>query len=664
MQTSLKNKLGLMFFIFIAVPLVILGSFSYIMTSRSMQKTIEQQLRDTTTQTAQSINQNINSVSKYVEMLSLDDQLAGIANGDEKDRTNVFNYLSELQKQNSTQIETLLITNVSGKEIISSESEKSDIDLSDRDYIKSALKGTTTVSEAIVSKNTGKLITAIANPIKINGKIVGVIVATIKFDNIYSYASKVKIGNNGYAYMIDKNGLIVYHPKSEKILKENLSNNSSTELKSLLDKAKSGQTAEGYYTYDGVKKFVKFIPVNNWFVAVTADYNEYMASALNIRRITIIITILSIVISVLLAYAFATKSIVNPIKDLENLMTRAGDGDLTVKAEINTKDEIQTLGEYFNIMIEHQHNIINNVRSGSEDLAASSEELAASNEEISATTEQIANTIQQVAESSQIQSNSIIETSEVLVQLSSLVQIAQSRATTAKNNSGHTMDTAEQGRMKVKETVTAIQNISKAATETEGIFSVLDELSKKVSGIISTINNISSQTNLLALNAAIEAARAGEHGKGFTVVAEEVRKLSEETSVGANEISSLINEMVIEIGKAVESMNLSKNAVENGVIIVNDTDKSFVSIIDAVKQITRDIEQIVEVTKDEVASSDKIINLINTIATITETTAASSQEVAAAAEEQNTTIENVAASAEESSAMAVSLNNLVEKFII
>jgi methyl-accepting chemotaxis protein len=226
------------------------------------------------------------------------------------------------------------------------------------------------------------------------------------------------------------------------------------------------------------------------------------------------------------------------------------------------------------------------------------------------------------------------------------------------------MHAADQGRRKVEETVEAIENISKASAETEDRLKILDELSKKVSGIISTINNISSQTNLLALNAAIEAARAGEHGKGFTVVAEEVRKLSEQTNVGANEISSLVNEMVVEIGKAVESMDSGKNAVENGVIIANDTDKSFISIITAVEQISKDIQQIVDVTKDEVASSDKIINLINTVATITEATAASSQEVAAAAEEQNTTIENVAASAEETSAMAVSLNNLVEKFII
>ncbi|AKA72300.1 methyl-accepting chemotaxis protein [Clostridium scatologenes] len=664
MRTSLKNKLGLMFFVFIAIPLIVLGSFSYFKTSSLMQNTVEQQLEGTTNQTAKLINENINSVNSYVQMLSLDARLSSIASGDEKNSADVFNYLAQLQKQNSNQLEDVFITNASGKEVISSESEKPNVDLSDRNYVQDALKGNKNISQVITSKTTGKPVIVIAAPLKLNDKVIGIVGATIKFEYISKYASQVKIGNNGYSYIVDKNGLIDYHPTNEKVLKENILNDNNDQLKALFNKAKSGQVAEGYYTYGGARKFVKFVPVSNWFIAVTADYKEYMSPAAAIKKITILIAILSVIIAVFLAYRLTVRNIINPIKYLENLMTKAGDGDLTVRAEINTKDEIQTLGEYFNKMIDHQDNTIQHIREASESLTASSEELAASNEEISSTTEQIASTIEQVAQNSQAQSDSVVEVSEVLVQLSSLVQISQSRAVTAKKNSQHTMDTAEQGRSKIEQTVSAIENISEASTETENTLKVLQKLSKKVSGIISTINNISSQTNLLALNAAIEAARAGEHGKGFTVVAEEVRKLSEETNVGANEVSSLIGEMVTKIGKAVESMSLSKNAVENGVTIVKDTDKSFVSIIDAVKQISKDIDQIVDVTKDEVATSDKIINLINTVATATENNAANSEEVAASAEEQNSAIENVAASAQESSALAISLNNLVEKFIV
>ncbi|QXM06186.1 methyl-accepting chemotaxis protein [Crassaminicella indica] len=664
MKISLKTKLVAMFFIFIAVPLIILGTTSYMMTSNSIQDTTEEKLSEITIKTADVINETINSVNKYIEILSHNEDLVKVAAGDSTEKGKVFKYLSELQKDNSDYVEALIITDAFGKGIISNKSENFNMDLSDFDYIQNALKGTEAESDVILSKITNKPVIAVAYPLRIDQKVVGTVVGSIKFENIYKHASKIKIGKTGYAYMINRNGLLVYHPKAEKILKENVGNANNKELKALVDKMKKGETGEGYYTYEGVRKFVKFIPVNKWILAVTADYDEYMSAANKIRRNTIVITAIALLVSMLVAYILITRNIINPIKELEKLMTKAGNGDLTVRSKITTNDEIQVLGEYFNNMIKHQSNIINHVRKGAEELAASSEEISASAEEISASAEQITSNIQVVASNAERQNNSIVEISEVLVQLSSLIQIAQSRAFKAKNNSEHTMDVAQQGRIKVKDTVEAIENISNVSNETANILKSLNGLSKKVREIISTINNIADQTNLLALNAAIEAARAGEHGKGFTVVAEEVRKLSEQTNIGANEISSLVNEMVVQIDKAVESMHNSKKVVENGVMVVNETDKSFVRIIDAVEQIVKDIEQVVDVAKDEVASSDQIIQLIDTVATITETTADNSQEVVAATEEQNSIIQNFAASSEETSAMANSLNNLVEKFKI
>ncbi len=664
MKISLKTKLISMFFIFILIPLLILGVTSSALTSRSMQHATEEELRELTEQTGELIEQSIDSVSKYVQVLSHDVDIASVAAGYNENNHEVYTYLSKLQEENKDQIKGLCITDAYGKGIISNDSEQFDIDLSDREYIQNALKGSSAQSDVILSKVDNEPEIAIAYPLMIDSKVVGTITGIIKFENISKSVSHVKVGENGYAYMIDKNGVFIYHPKKEKILNENIGNIDNSELKTLVDKMKSGEADEGYYTYEGVYKFIRFVPVNDWTVVVTADYKEYMAPALSIKKITIIITILSLLIAISLAYLITTKNIIKPIKNLEELMIKAGEGDLTVRANINTKDEIQVLGECFNDMIDHQSNIIKHVRSGSEELTASSEELAASAEEISASTEHITDNIQGVAYNAQNQNKSIVETSEVLVQLSSLIQIAKNKVITAKENSDNTMNTAKQGRIKVEETVKAIENISKVSNETQGVLQVLDDLSKKVSGIISTINNISSQTNLLALNASIEAARAGEHGKGFSVVADEVRKLAEQTNIESNEISSLVSEMVIQIEKAVSSMNISKQVVENGVVVAKETDKSFINIIDAVEQISSAVNQVVDVTKDEVASSDQIIQLIDSVATTTETTSESSEQVAAAAQEQSAITQNLAASAEETSAMAVSLNSLVEKFKI
>lgn len=664
MKTSLKTKLIMMFLIFISVPIIALGTFSYMKTSKSMQLMTEDELRYVTTQTAESIDQTLSSVSKYIRILSQNENLVKAATGDEQFRDTAFRYLASVQKENSSEIEMLFITDDKGRGMISNKTSNANIDLSSRSYIKEALKGKVSQSDVIISKETKRPVVAIAYPLKLGSKVVGTVIGTIEFETISKQAAKVQIGENGYAYMINKDGVLIYHPIEEKIMKENLGETDNAELKAIVEEMKSGEPGEGYYTYEGVYKFTRFTPINDWVVAVTANYEEYMASAFAIRRNTIMIALISLVVAMISAYFMTTRNIIKPIRILEDLMIKAGNGDLTVRSNITTKDEIQRLGENFNEMINNQSNIISYVRKGSHELAASSDELAASSEQISASTEQIANSTGEVASDADVQNNLVIETSKVLVELSSLIQIAQSRANTAKSNSDETMNVAKKGRKNVNRTIEAIENINEVSSRTGDMLKVLNELSNKVGGIISTINNISEQTNLLALNAAIEAARAGEHGKGFTVVADEVRKLSEQTGMEANEISSLINEMVVQIDKAVESMELSTKVVENGVIVANETDKSFISIIEAVERISKDIERIVDVTKDEVANSDQIVKLIDSIATITESTAASSEEVAATTQEQSSIIQNLAATSEETSAMANSLNGLVEKFKI
>lgn len=667
MKFSVKTKLVFTFFILIVIPMIMLGYISYKMASNSLQNTIREELKQETEDTSALISKSVQSVKSSIEIAALNNQLGTmIQNQNEEEIDTAFNYITNVQKSNEEFIEVLIITDSTGKVIIDTQTKEPDIDLSDRDYMKKTLSsGEMAVSEVLTSRFTGNPAIFISYPIKENDKIIGTLVGSIRFDSISSYAAKIKIGEKGYAYMISKDGLIVYHPDESKILKENLSDTTDNSFKTIVEEMKAGKTSEGFYTYDGIYKYVTFEPTdNNWIVAITAEYDEYMASAISIRTNTIIIVIVSIVIAMVWAYIYSTKSIVNPIKKMESLMGMAGDGNLTVKSDIKTRDEFGELGKSFNDMINHQEEMVKSVTLASEQLNEASEQMAASLEELNATTEELSATISTVAEDTDNQNKSIIDISEVLVQLSSLVQLAENRAKSTSSNAISSKKVADFGRQKVEETVKAMNGINRESNETFKVLESVNDLSVKVGGIVTTINSIAEQTDLLALNAAIEAARAGEHGKGFSVVAEEVRKLAEESNEKSKEIASLINEMTKQTQNAVSAMERANTEVENGVEIVAETDKAFIDIINSINNIVEHVNEILDITSDEVASSDRVVELINEVATVTENNANSCNNVSQAIQDATSTINNLTATAEETSAMSEQLLKEVEKFKI
>lgn len=667
MKTSLNTKLMTAFFVLIAIPMSILGIVSYNMASEALQKSTEAQLKQQASDSATLINKSIDSVKGDVQIASLNSQLADIIENPTSEEIvdKAFDYITKVQESNKNFMEVLIITDSIGKVLIDTQTKTPDIDLSDREYMKEALvSGETTASEVLTSRFTNNPAIFIACPIRKDNQIIGTIVGSIKFSSISTYVSDIKIGQNGYGYLVDESGLVVGHPNSEKILKENINDIDNADFKAIAQEINQRKDSSGFYTYEDSYKYVTFQPADKWMVVITADYNEYMNSAISIRNNTILCVVFSIIIAVTCSYIFSSKGIIKPIKYLQDLMKRAGEGDLKIKAQLNLNDEIGELGRSFNNMITSQEEMVKNVLEASVQLSDASQQMASTSQEISATTEEISATVVNVAEDSKKQNNSVVEISEVLVQLSSLVQLAQNRAESTNSNAKSSKDAADLGRKKVEETVQAMNSISTESNETFRVLGDVNELSHKVGGIVHTINEIADQTNLLALNAAIEAARAGENGKGFSIVAEEVRKLSEETNIKSKEISDIVSEMIKQTENAVKAMERANSEVDNGVKIVSETDEAFINIIKAIENIVKHVEEILDITSDEVASSDKVISLINNIATITENNSKNCESVSLAIQEDAEVMNNLTATAEETSAMSDQLIKLVEKFIV
>jgi len=390
---------------------------------------------------------------------------------------------------------------------------------------------------------------------------------------------------------------------------------------------------------------------------------ESIITANSVMMTAMVISVLVLLFGITIAVVL-THMIRRPILELTTIANQYASGDLRNKVEVKNSDEIGELANSIEIMHQHFVEMITNIRSASEQLAATSEEMAASTEEVTATSGQISHNMQNLAQEAEAGNRSMLEASQALVQLSSLIQMAKVKAENTCKNSEKTLIAAESGRLKVDESVSKMGNIKNQAEKSSQIIGELNDYSKQISLITDTITNLAKQTNLLALNAAIEAARAGEHGRGFAVVAEEVRKLAEQSDQGAQEITSLVKKVTETTNVAVAAMAQNVVEVEHGVATVNEAGLSLDRILEAAKYTTTEIQEIGTLTSEEVANSEQIVKLIDHLATVIETVATHGEEVSASTEEQSSAMQTVAASAEETSAMAYQLKDSVAKFIV
>ena len=230
------------------------------------------------------------------------------------------------------------------------------------------------------------------------------------------------------------------------------------------------------------------------------------------------------------------------------------------------------------------------------------------------------------------------------------------------NLSRQTMNHAEMGGKAVKNTVNQMNSISESVIESNEMIKSLNAHAKTVSTILNVITAIADQTNLLSLNAAIEAARAGEHGRGFSVVAEEVRKLAEQSQSSAKDIDTIVQGIQKDTENAVQKMALVTEDVKTGVQISNEAIEKFHEILKGTKEITPQMEE-VSATTQQIASAIQELNATaNELSFIAHENASTSEEVAASTEEQLASMEEISASAQALSSLAEELTQSIAQF--
>lgn len=378
-------------------------------------------------------------------------------------------------------------------------------------------------------------------------------------------------------------------------------------------------------------------------------------------RTSIVVLIGGTLVLIFLGFSMG-KSITGPIAEAVSFSERLAKGDFT---EIPSSDSNDEMGELLNALGKGMSNIkavLLEVSDASEQVAASSQELSASAEETTGATEQVASTVQQLAQGAQTQSKEVEKVSETVNQMAKKMQTMADNIRAVNELAGNTNDASVSGSEFVKEATKQIASIKDKTDETSGVIRDLGQKSKEIAKIVDMITSIADQTNLLALNAAIEAARAGEQGRGFAVVADEVRKLAEESSRAAEEIASLINEIGIEAEKAVSTMQENTDRVDVGTEVISKVDKTFSDIAGHIKGLTSKVQEVSGIVQNIAAGSQEITGAMDHVLDITEKTAAGMEDTASYTEEQNASMEEVSSSAETLASLAMNLQNSIAKF--
>ncbi|MGF7533984.1 methyl-accepting chemotaxis protein [Bacillus mexicanus] len=534
-----------------------------------------------------------------------------------------------------------------------SEMPSGDFNPLERDWYKEAManKDKTIITEPYESVSSGKMVVTLARQ-TVDGS--GVVAVDMKIDDLVTTAKKINIGKEGYAFILSQNKKVIAF-SGEK---------AGTELKGdWVDKLYKNKSGDFEYTYEGKKKKMAFATseATGWKISGTLYADEIHDAASRVLTMASIVLAIAIAGGITAIY-FVIRSITKPLTRIVASAEKISEGDLTETIEINSKDELGVLSQSFNHMAQSLRSLINGIKDSVEHVASSSEELTASADQTSRATEHITTAIEQFSNGTESQSGKIETTTEQINEMNDgLAELAQA-AVVITETSADSTELSNKGETLVQKTAGQMNTIDHSVKEAELVVKGLEIKSKDIANILRVINGIADQTNLLALNAAIEAARAGEYGRGFSVVAEEVRKLAVQSADSAKEIESLISDIVKEIHTSLNVLQSVNKEVETGLVMTDETQQSFKDISHMTKEIASTLQNMNATVEELSAGAQEISAASNDITAISKESSDGIQDIAASAEEQLASMEEISSSAQMLERMSEELRDLTKRF--
>ncbi|MFO7884093.1 MAG: methyl-accepting chemotaxis protein [Desulfobacteraceae bacterium] len=661
-EKSLKFKLILGGILAALLPLIVVGIFSIISSSKALLSIANGRAEMAANNVAMLTDEFLKQEKKLAEQLALEPLIHKTA--EEVFQNGVDNAGSSLesldqllkkhQNQSSESYDMFFVTDKEGNIIsdnFDGESRKNHVSVADRDYFLSSRTGKTAIGTPIRSKVNNNPVVVLSIPLKTSsGQFAGVFASVVRLKSLSDQITSIKIGETGYPYMANEKGVLIAHPNADLILELDI--HSLDGMESILEKMLAHKSGVEEYVFKGVNKIAGFAPVamTGWSVCATQDQEEFLAPVRSIRNVIIVVALVFLVLT-LAGVLWFVRGIMAQLGGEPSEIARIADsianGDLTV--EFNADDK-NIIGVYANMktMADNLSVMFKDINGGVQTLTSSSTEL-------SAISQQMANGSQQTSEKA---NNVATAAEEMVTNMNSVAAATEQTATNIQMIVSATEEMSATINEIASNTSKGSQTTSEAVKIAEKVSGKVDELGKatsEISKVTEAIADISEQTNLLALNATIEAARAGEAGKGFAVVAGEIKALAQQTAEATGEIGK-------RIGDVQSTTSESVAAIESIVKIINEIDDIVTSVATAIEEQTSTTQEISSNVSQASEGVQEVNENVNQTSTVASDVTNDIHQVSQAAEEMQTGSQQVNESAGELSKLAESLNEMIARF--
>lgn len=655
---SLRVKLIAILIALALLPVGILGSFAYYKAN----KVITDEFHRSTAETLREVNRGIDNY--FGGIAGAIDALADNVNLKEVDIYPNYEPFTKdsLKNVESTRddIKSVYLALPSKKMIIYPQAAlPSDYDPTTRPWYKNAVdnKGKIVFTDPYKDAETGKMTISVSKVVEKNNKMVGVLSVDIDLTKLSETLNSVKIGEKGYAFMTTSKGIMMAHPDNSL-----LGGDVVTTL-AYWENAKKNETGFQTFVYKGEDKFISYTTNKGtgWRLMASLPVTELADHTKDIGNLTLLVIAIVGVISIILA-VFVSNSISAKLDKLKNTFEKAAEGDLTVGVEMYSKDEFEEVGNHFNTMMRRIGELILNVKSSADVIFKNSESISKMATETSSAINEVALTIDQVAQGASETSQDIQTGVDAVNVLAGQIDEIDGLASQMIKISDKSNSLGQDG-LKVMNKLTETTEKNNKASESVGqVVSEMDTTTGQIGMITDTINNIAAQTNLLALNAAIEAARAGEAGRGFSVVADEIRKLAEQSTAATNQIQSLIEAIKNKSVKAVQSMTEAQSIVGEQNQAVANTRDIFNKILESIGEMVEEIKQVQSSIIKTNKGKQEIVSRMQNISAVSEESSASAEEVSATTQEVTAAMSEFANSSVELQELSKQLEVQINKF--